>query len=926
MQNRLSSKWLWIAVVACCLIVAAYLGLWHSSEVCAEEPDSMPTPTHFIYLPFMLRSHAFQHREGNWVITGTEVVQNIDVLLDGNLIVQSGGSLILRYARLTLNGTYDGQYGILVQAGGAITVEARSVITAADAAGHFSFVAEEGSQFVMQDSALHGCGWGTEITDPLGPAEPYPISWDVTGLYIGSDQALVEANTFSSNFGALVLAGVGITVQGNTIASNEYNPVVVLGSGNTIRDNRIHHVPLSGWSRCLELYGNQNSVTDNTFSSEPGISAVASGIALYQSWYNTIANNTFYDLTGYGIMMGVGQNVACSNVITGNTISCGEFGINIRGRNNLVEGNTIGLAETGIEVMYSYENVIAANTLAQIGGTWGIRLTHASGNTIVNNRISQVDSEGILMWDSSQDNLLQGNVITSTYRGLAIFYDCDNNVIRDNVISNTADTVILMDDVSSNVVYRNNFIGGGMPPYDNGTNRWDQDGQGNYWSDYVGTDLDSDGVGDQPYHIAPGGTDSYPLMQPVTPQAGAVIAPPAIPFQEPLDFITITGQEKWEHQILTLETQITIQEGGSLTLQDVTMTFGSETHTAFIWVRPGGELYIYNSRIAEMERGYGGRLVIEDGATFVMQDSHLRGIHYSWWNEGFEIYGGGAILSGNVITGVSISLVDVSSATIVSNTIAHSLAPVWVNSGEHITVTDNEFLGSILWAVNIGGQESHDNLIANNTFSDAWNGAISLYEGTATVSANEVRESRHGVMVFSNGNEVVANDLVDTVEAISLVECSNTQVLSNTISSSARGIELHNSSENTIADNRIQTVTDTSLRLDNASHSNTVVSNTTTSSERGAFLDSDSWGNVLHHNNFLSNTIQAEDFGDNQWDDGQQGNYWSDYLGTDADSDGIGDTPYIIPPNGVDHYPLMALSESAHSPARHTQRLTIPCQ
>jgi hypothetical protein len=43
------------------------------------------------------------------------------------------------------------------------------------------------------------------------------------------------------------------------------------------------------------------------------------------------------------------------------------------------------------------------------------------------------------------------------------------------------------------------------------------------------------------------------------------------------------------------------------------------------------------------------------------------------------------------------------------------------------------------------------------------------------------------------------------------------------------------------------------------------------------------------------------------WDDGYPsgGNFWSDYNGTDINKDGVGDTPYIIGADNIDHYPLM---------------------
>ena len=46
--------------------------------------------------------------------------------------------------------------------------------------------------------------------------------------------------------------------------------------------------------------------------------------------------------------------------------------------------------------------------------------------------------------------------------------------------------------------------------------------------------------------------------------------------------------------------------------------------------------------------------------------------------------------------------------------------------------------------------------------------------------------------------------------------------------------------------------------------------------------------------------------GFNSWDNGKEGNYYSNYNGTDADKDGIGDTSYVINSNNQDRYPLVA--------------------
>jgi hypothetical protein len=70
--------------------------------------------------------------------------------------------------------------------------------------------------------------------------------------------------------------------------------------------------------------------------------------------------------------------------------------------------------------------------------------------------------------------------------------------------------------------------------------------------------------------------------------------------------------------------------------------------------------------------------------------------------------------------------------------------------------------------------------------------------------------------------------------------------------------------------------------------------------------------NLLFENNFsCENNYFEFDGGANSWDNGSVGNYWADYLtkypnATEIAGTGVGDTPYVLDANNVDHYPLTA--------------------
>jgi parallel beta-helix repeat protein len=91
----------------------------------------------------------------------------------------------------------------------------------------------------------------------------------------------------------------------------------------------------------------------------------------------------------------------------------------------------------------------------------------------------------------------------------------------------------------------------------------------------------------------------------------------------------------------------------------------------------------------------------------------------------------------------------------------------------------------------------------------------------------------------------------------------------------------------------------------------TIVSNTFSSNQTGLTLTLTCDQNLIYENVFSSNDTQAYDGSalifENYWDNGSRGNQWSDYAGLDANGDGIGETPYSIPPHEgrQDRYPLV---------------------
>ena len=195
------------------------------------------------------------------------------------------------------------------------------------------------------------------------------------------------------------------------------------------------------------------------------------------------------------------------------------------------------------------------------------------------------------------------------------------------------------------------------------------------------------------------------------------------------------------------------------------------------------------------------------------------------------------------------------------------------------------------------------NIIANNAMG------IGVYESSNnTISENNVTANEWGGigLAYSTNNIVYGNNVANNEAGIGLYESSNNIIFGNNVTANTDGISLYYSSNNSVSKNNIENNKYGIFLVATPYKQN--LEDDIINNRHGIFFHRSS-NNSIYHNNFINNGIQVNTNWVGVWDDGYPsgGNYWSDYNGTDANQDGIGDTPYIINEDNTDNYPLMGM-------------------
>ena len=213
-----------------------------------------------------------------------------------------------------------------------------------------------------------------------------------------------------------------------------------------------------------------------------------------------------------------------------------------------------------------------------------------------------------------------------------------------------------------------------------------------------------------------------------------------------------------------------------------------------------------------------------------------------------------------------------------------------------------------------------NNTISDNEVKNCVGNGIYL-PGDSNFLQNNIIESNNDVGIFVSGshNTILGNTISkhlnstheDYAFGIRVWNADNNNITGNTISNNGAGIKVSDSSQTYIAFNKIENNTSTGIDvvgnlnyvlnntlskngktgiyinyLLNALPPNYVSGNLVTGSEDGISSsgnNSITWNDLIDNKNNVGSPIGFWDY-----------NLYSDYNGTDANGDGIGDTPYII--------------------------------
>lgn len=337
-----------------------------------------------------------------------------------------------------------------------------------------------------------------DVIEVHGGTYSAPLIVDKTVSLIGVNQPIIDGQGKGSlvliNAAQVIFSGFVVRGSGQSLP-HEDTGIVVQGSQVTVSDNRLEDVMFGIYFANASGGLAQNNIIQGKPLEE---SMRGDGIRV---WYSNdvqlIGNEITY---GRDTLIWYADNIT----IRDNHIHHNRYGLHFMyNENAVVENNIIENNAVGAYMMYSA----------------GLVMT---GNRYINNRGASGYGIAFKDMDHAQvaDNVFIGNVAAIYLDNSPSLYD-EHNIISQNFIAYNDVGLMGLPSVQRNILQNNTFLENYQQISVQGRgnllgNLWNQDGVGNYWSNYVGYDRDGDGTGDMPYRaekLFESLADSEPILR-----------------------------------------------------------------------------------------------------------------------------------------------------------------------------------------------------------------------------------------------------------------------------------------------------------------------------------------------------------------------------------------------------------------------------
>ena len=236
-----------------------------------------------------------------------------------------------------------------------------------------------------------------------------------------------------------------------------------------------------------------------------------------------------------------------------------------------------------------------------------------------------------------------------------------------------------------------------------------------------------------------------------------------------------------------------------------------------------------------------------------------------------------------------------------------------------VLIRDCHVMGDRQRGVGILLREAAQIRVVGCSFSDLASGIFIYRSDGVSGEENVVTNCRRGIEGTESDGLAIAGNRIDEARehAVFLWRCHEAALSANIISNCRNGIYLDSCHRDTLDGNRVEGADRGIFLWD--SFDCTVVGNVIRACGLGLALVHTSEGNTLFHNVLVDNARHATcDEAGNQWDGGYPagGNYWAgdatvdEFSGPKQDqpgADGVCDAATLVPFEGMDRYPLMAV-------------------